>query len=298
MSRASGRSLVVLLVLACARPGAATDATTQSSTTGDSVVSTTTTTTPSITSETTTPTTTATTSAPDLGEPTCTDPQRCPPVCDTVLQNCPKGQKCTGVKPSIDEPYRGTACVADNAGQGAPAGGICFTASDGWDNCDADTMCVQFGTGEGACVPFCGGTVDAPACADATLVCARTDRLWPISVCVPPCDPLAYDCPDADIGAEAMVCQPAAVGFGCVLRGNLDGRALGEPCVQHRDCTAAAHCAPPDDVPGCAGPDGCCAAYCDLDAPSCPVAGQTCVAHFAPGEAPPNLEKVGRCAVP
>ncbi|MBZ5715844.1 hypothetical protein [Nannocystis pusilla] len=147
-------------------------------------------------------------------------------------------------------------------------------------------------------VPFCGGPVDAPTCADPALVCARTDRLWPISVCVPPCDPLAYDCPDADIGAVAMVCQPAALGFGCVLRGNLDGRALGEPCVQHRDCTAAAHCAPPDDVPGCAGPEGCCAAYCDLDAASCPVAGQTCVAHFAPGEAPPNLEKVGRCAVP
>lgn len=236
--------------------------------------------------------------APDLGAPPCTDPIRCPPACDTVLQDCPAGQKCTGVKPGLDEPYRGTACVPDNAGQGTAAGSICLTGTDGTDTCGPDSMCVQFGTGEGACVPFCAGPVDAPGCDDPALVCARVDRTWPISLCVPTCDPLAYDCPDADLGVSVMVCQPAAVGFGCVLRGDLDGHALGEPCVDHRDCVAAARCAAPDDVPGCPGPDGCCAAYCDVAAPTCPLAGQSCTAYYAPGEAPAGLEDVGLCAVP
>lgn len=242
------------------------------------------------------PTTTGT--GRDLGAPTCSDPVRCPPVCDTVLQDCPLGQKCVGVKPSLLEPYVGTACVPDNAGQGTPAGAICLNGADGSDSCDPASMCVQFGSGEGACVPFCAGSPDAPACDDPGLVCARVDHVWPLSLCVPPCDPLDYDCPDADLGAVAMVCQPAALGFGCVLRGNLNGHALGQPCENHRDCLAAARCAPPDDVPGCRGEAGCCAAYCDLSAPTCPLAEQNCVAYYAPGEAPPGLEDVGVCAAP
>jgi hypothetical protein len=188
--------------------------------------------------------------------------------------------------------------VPDNAGQGSPAGSICLNAIDGSDTCDPGSMCVQFGSGEGACVPFCVGPADAPACDDPALVCARVDRVWPISLCVSKCDPLDYDCADAELNVSAMVCQPAAVGFGCVLRGNLEGRELGGPCADHRDCIAAARCAPPGDVPGCAGSDGCCAAYCDLGAPACPLAEQSCVDYYMPGEAPPGLEDVGLCAVP
>lgn len=233
---------------------------------------------------------------PDLGGSPCTDPRRCPPACDTILQDCPAGQKCTGVKPSLHDPFSGTACVPDNAGQGAPPGSICLNSSDGADSCDERAMCMQFGSGEGTCLAFCAGPADVPGCADPAQVCARVDHRWPISLCVPACDPLAYDCPDADLGVSAMVCQPAAVGFGCVLRGNLDGHALGEPCSDHRDCIAAARCAPPGDVPGCSNPDGCCAAYCDLLAPACPLPGQSCVAYYGPGEAPPGHADVGLCA--
>jgi hypothetical protein len=221
--------------------------------------------------------------------------------CDTVLQDCPAGRKCTGVKPTLKGPYTGTACVPDNADGGSPPGSICVNATDGRDTCGPDSMCVQFGSGEGACVAFCTGTPDAPACADPQHVCARTDTQWSLHLCVPPCDPLAYDCPDVDAGALAMVCAPATVGFGCLLRGHLGGLPFAAPCINHRDCSAAAHCAPPASVPGCAGASGCCDVYCDTSAPApCPLAaeGQTCVPYHAPGEAPPGLEDVGICAVP
>ena len=51
----------------------------------------------------------------------CDDPALCPAVCDTISQGCPEGQKCSGVKPGLHDPFHGTACVPDNAGQGAPA---------------------------------------------------------------------------------------------------------------------------------------------------------------------------------
>lgn len=230
--------------------------------------------------------------ASDTGEPFS---------CDPLLQDCPAGHKCTGVKPTLEGPYTGTACVPDNADGGSAPGSICINAADGSDTCGPASMCVQFGSGEGACVSFCTGTADALACADPQQVCARTDTRWPLYLCVPPCDPLAYDCPDADVGALAMVCAPASVGFGCLLRGHLGGLPFAAPCINHRDCSAAAFCAPPGHVPGCAGEAGCCDVYCDTSAPApCPLAadGQSCVPYHAPGEAPPGLENVGVCAVP
>lgn len=236
-----------------------------------------------------------TSSEPTTGEPPCFDPMRCPAVCDTLAQDCPAGSKCTGVKPSLLAPYAGTACVPDNAGIGAAVGEICINADDGSDTCGPQSMCMQFGSGEGACLSFCSGTADAPACPDAT-VCAHIDHLWPIYLCVPACDPLAYDCPDVGQVYSAMVCAPTSPGFGCVLRGNLQGVPLGSVCADHRDCIGAARCAPASDVPGCAGA-GCCAAYCDLLAPVCPLAGQSCRPTFDPGEAPPGLDDVGVCGV-
>lgn len=224
-----------------------------------------------------------------------------PLACDTLLQDCPAGFKCSGVKPTLEGPYAGTACVPDNADGGSSPGSICINAADGSDTCGPASMCVQFGSGEGACVPFCAGAVDAPTCSDAQQVCARTDTQWPLYLCVPPCDPLAYDCPDVGVGSLAMVCAPATVGFGCLLRGHIGGLPFAAPCINHRDCTAAAFCAPPDSVPGCTGPAGCCDVYCDTSDPApCPLAadGQTCVPFYAPGEAPPGLENVGACAVP
>lgn len=235
---------------------------------------------------------TSASTASDTGEPL---------ACDTLLQDCPAGHKCTGVKPTLEGPYTGTACVPDNADGGSSPGSICINAADGSDTCGPDSMCVQFGSGEGACLGFCTGTADAPACTDPQQVCARTDTQRPLYLCVPPCDPLAYDCPDVDTGSLAMVCAPATIGFGCMLRGHLGGLPFAAPCINHRDCSAAAFCAPPGHVPGCASPTGCCDVYCDTSAPApCPLAadGQTCVPFYAPGEAPSGLEDVGACAVP
>ena len=303
---------LLLLALACAPQAASETATSETSaattqdpgpsatTTGTTEQTTTSTLTTTASGQTTsTPTTTdatATTSEP------CQDPETCPPACDTQLQNCPKGQKCTGVKPGLDTPYTGTACVPDNAGVGASPGALCFTGADGQDTCGPASMCVQFGTGEGACVPFCAGPANAPTCADPALVCASIDHLWPIALCVPTCDPLAYDCPDAGLGVSVMACTPASVGFGCVLRGNLDAAAPGEPGDDHRDCSGPALCAPTDRVFGCTHPNGCCAAYCDRSDPaSCPPGpgDQLCVPYYtAPRDAPPGLADLGLCTLP
>lgn len=250
-----------------------------------------------LTSSTTAESTTDTTTTPP-----CLDPDLCPTACDTVLQDCPEGQKCTGIKPGLDSPYTGTACVPGNAGEGGPPGGLCFTGVHGDDTCDDAGMCIQFGTGEGACLPFCAGPPAAPTCADPALVCARIDHLWPIDLCVPPCDPLAYDCPDLGVGKSLMACAPASVGFGCILRGNLGAAADGEPCDDHRDCTGPALCAAPERVFACDHPAGCCAAYCDITDPaSCPPGpgGHMCVPYYSnPDDAPPGRENVGVCTLP
>ncbi|MBK9752282.1 MAG: hypothetical protein IPO88_02040 [Nannocystis sp.] len=299
---------LLLLALACAPQAASETATSESSAATTQGLATSATD-PSSEAATSTPTTTATgettattTATSETTGAPCQDPETCPPICDTRLQNCPKGQKCTGIKPGLDTPYIGTACVPDNAGAGAPPGALCFTGADGQDTCDPASMCVQFGTGEGACLPFCAGPANAPTCADPALVCANIDHLWPIALCVPPCDPLAYDCPDAGAGVSVMACAPASVGFGCVLRGNLDAAAPGEPCDDHRDCSGPALCAPPERVFGCDHPNGCCAAYCDLGDPaSCPPGpgDQLCVPYYAaPRDAPPSLADLGLCTLP
>ncbi len=298
-ARISLHALVSLLTLACGAPaGIDAPATNTSTSSGSDALPTTS------TSQGDTGTSTGASTGPGgattANETTAND-TTAPLACDTLLQDCPAGFKCTGIKPTLEGPYTGTACVPDNADGGSSPGSICINAADGSDTCGPDSMCVQFGSGEGACLGFCTGSIDSPACADPLQVCARTDTQWPLYLCVPPCDPLDYDCPDVGVGSLAMVCAPATVGFGCMLRGHLGGLPFGAACINHRDCSAAAFCAPPGHVPGCAGPDGCCDVYCDTSDPApCPLAadGQTCVPFYAPGEAPAGLESVGVCAVP
>lgn len=290
MTRISLHGLVSLFTLACTTPAVSdtTIVSSASTSTGSSDATTTTGASPTTDQS----SSSGASTAAETGEPL---------ACDTLLQDCPAGFKCTGVKPTLDGPYSGTACVPDNADGGSSPGSICINAADGSDTCGPDSMCVQFGSGEGACVAFCTGTPGAPACADPQQVCARTDTRWPLYQCVPTCDPLAYDCPDVGTGSLVMVCAPATVGFGCHMRGHVGGLPFAAPCINHRDCSAAAFCAPPEFVPGCAGPTGCCDVYCDTDAPApCPLVadGQACVPFYAPGEAPAGLESVGACAVP
>ena len=114
-------------------PGTTSDGPGDATTTGDDSSSGTPTTTTADATTSTTSTSTSTTDTPTstahtTADPTsttdapCLDPERCPPVCDTLLPTCPEGQKCTGVKPGLGSPYTGTACVPDNAGAGGPLG--------------------------------------------------------------------------------------------------------------------------------------------------------------------------------
>ncbi|MBL8947371.1 MAG: ribulose phosphate epimerase, partial [Myxococcales bacterium] len=70
-------------------------------------------------------------------------------------------------------------------------------------------------------------------------------------------------------------------------------------CAAINTCDAGLWCAAAGAVPGCAGSDGCCTSFCDLDeGAACLGAGQECVAWFDVGEAPPGAETLGACVIP
>jgi hypothetical protein len=56
-------------------------------------------------------------------------------------------------------------------------------------------------------------------------------------------------------------------------------------------------CATAEVMPDCAG-SSCCAAFCDLSAPTCGLEGTECSAFFNAGEPPPGYENLGICIVP
>lgn len=87
----------------------------------------------------------------------------------------------------------------------------------------------------------------------------------------------------------------AALG-GVMCRGGQQ-RVFGRPLLNGQ-CISGSVCIN-TDVAGC-GDSGCCSRYCDLaDAdPDAPCgAGQVCTAWFEAGQAPPDLEFVGVCAL-
>ena len=69
-------------------------------------------------------------------------------------------------------------------------------------------------------------------------------------------------------------------------------------------CEPGLFCANAAVVPGCTGSQGCCSEFCDFEDPMATAqcagvgGGQECIAWFAEGEAPPDLDHVGACAIP
>jgi hypothetical protein len=127
-------------------------------------------------------------------------------ACDPEAQDCPSGQKCNPV--GALAPWQGTTCVPDNAGTGSPPDTPCFTGPDSTDTCDPDTMCLQLGTGEGACTAFCTD-VPADSCPAAER-CVLFDQAIGLKLCALRCDPAAPACP------RFYACVETRAGPACV----------------------------------------------------------------------------------
>jgi hypothetical protein len=171
-------------------------------------------------------------------------------------------------------------------------------AYSGWDNCDIASMCwhVDPDTLEGVCVAFCTGTEQDPVCDDPSLRCNICND-GVLILCLPHCDPLLQDCPDGEgcyWVADKFVCSPDISGP--------DAGSAGDPCEYSSACDPGLQCFDAQYVPGCAGPAGCCAPYCDVNVPSCnAAAGEECLPWWEEeDQAPtcPNLQRVGLCIVP
>lgn len=112
--------------------------------------------------------------------------------CDAEAQDCPAGEKCNPTGPALG-PWEGTTCVEDNAANGSAAGSPCFLGPESTDTCDPSSLCLQLGTGEGVCTPYC---TDSPAdSCDADQLCVLYDDAAGVKLCSLRCDLAGDDCP-------------------------------------------------------------------------------------------------------
>lgn len=221
--------------------------------------------------------------------------------CDTFARDCPAGSKCMPWAADGGDSWNATHCVMVPEGAAAPGEPCTVEGSpvSGIDDCDETSMCYFVGTsdGLGICVPFCGGTLEVPTCAAATVCSAANGGV--LNICRSLCDPLVQDCP------LTASCLPTASRdqFVCVLDGSDGGGKAGAACEFANACAPGLFCAAPATVPGCDSSVGCCSHLCDLTAPDadeqCTIGGgQECVPWFDPGTAPAAYANVGACALP
>lgn len=224
------------------------------------------------------------------------------PECDIWdPDGCPDGEKCNAYATAgtswdankcvmvMGDDQPGDDCTATD-GSGVSGNDTCAEGSMCWD-IDSETM-------NGYCVEFCTGAPNNAKCEGDTICAIYNDGVLPL--CLPSCDPLSAgaDCPN-----ERNVCiaDPGGLGFVCVLNASGDMAPYGTECQYVNSCNQGLFCAAAEAVPGCAGSQGCCSEFCDVNQPntcSGMGGGQECVPWFAMGDAPPGYEDVGGCAIP
>ena len=300
------KRIVLLLGCACGPAIGSRDASSEgSSTTSTTTTTTSTTTSAADTSSSSESSTSSNTTS--TGDETNGCPFVCPndtddpsSECSLWDQDCPAGQKCTAWATDGDT-WNALKCVPvaeDPKGVGE-ACTVEGSAVSGIDDCELGAMCfdVDPETNEGTCLAFCLGSESAAVCPDALTRCNVADE-GVLSLCIPICSPLLQDCD------EGEGCYPIGDSFSCAPdAGGPDAGVYGETCEFLNVCDPSLFCDDPGGVPDCVGPIGCCNAFCDLSVAdpdaTCPDAaqGQTCVAWYEPGTAPPGLQDVGRCTV-
>ena len=215
--------------------------------------------------------------------------------------DCPEGEKCTSVDcEGADSAWDSTVCrpIGGDATYGDPCTAVTGSGVDGYDDCAEGLMCwdIDIDTAQGYCIPFCGGSAEAPSC-DAGLKC----QVWhdgTLPICLPQCDPVlsGSDCPNSQ-----NVCVPSAGGDGfvCVLDVSGGESPVGTDCTYNNTCNQGLACVGAGSVPGCNGGSwGCCTEVCDLTlSTQCTNAGAECLAWFE-SPVPPGYEHVGFCGLP
>ena len=204
--------------------------------------------------------------------------------CEALAQDCFPTHKCV---PFATQPNSGlldgNKCMPILGDQQLGESCTLSSLTEAQDDCAGDGFCWQ-----GRCVPFCLGTAQDPVC-PIGWGCLLSGA---VALCSKQCDPLAQDCP-ANFG-----CYWAETFFDCGLTGT--PALAGQSCDEGNDCVPGLGCVDKPLVPGCVGgDDGCCTPWCNLSlgGSECPPT-TSCVAFFAPGEAPLLHEDLGVCIAP
>lgn len=220
-------------------------------------------------------------------------------LCDPWNQDCPAGEKCSPWRDGCEE-LSLTRCD-EVPRQPVPVGGPCTSEEDpfsGRNDCDIGATCwfVDPASLTGTCVSLCHGSPEAPDCTHAPgTTCVFAHDFQDAPLCLPTCDPLASACP---AGHHCHPTPHAPEAFACIPDTSAPVGAAFEPCST-TNCAPGLLCAEPEAAAvECAPGTGCCTPLCDLDAPTCPGAGQSCLPYYEIGQAPAGLENVGRCALP
>lgn len=203
--------------------------------------------------------------ATDTGDPFILEPDGGPPgpECSLWENDCPRGEKCMPYADDGGSSWNSTRCspVADDPRGVGEECTVEGNGVSGIDDCEVGAMCwnVDFETNTGECVAFCVGSEANPVCTNECTSCTINSD-GTLILCLPNCDPLAQDC------HESQGCYAVYQTFQCAPDASGDGGAAGTPCQYINVCDPGNHCAPPDQVPGCAGDEGCCTPFCDVDA--------------------------------
>jgi len=145
---------------------------------------------------------------------------------------------------------------------------------------DGDETSVDCG---GSCPP-CGVGESCATNADCAMGECVTE------VCLLACHPIQQNCADGE------GCYPVDIGFFCVQDASAAMGAFGSECEYINACDPGLACILGELVPNCTTM-GCCSPFCDVTDPNCP-APTTCLGFFEAGQAPPDLQDVGVCALP
>jgi len=212
--------------------------------------------------------------------------------CSVVEQDCAHGEKCNVWANDGGTTWNATRCFpvpTDPDGIDEPCT-VEVSGTSGVDSCAAGALCwgVSSDSLQGMCTPYCTGSNANPVCEDPWRSCNISSEVV-LLLCLPSCDPLdRATCP------KGSACYPQQGRFGCRSDESEARAGPFAPCEHDSACSPGSACISAEHVPGCpARPGRCCAPYCDLTSPACPMGTQCFVPE--PGTAAPGYEHVGFC---
>jgi hypothetical protein len=221
--------------------------------------------------------------------------------CDLWGQDCVEGEKCMPWANDGGGAWNAARCSPLDPNPAQPGDECTVQGSgvSGIDNCALGAMCwnVDPETNIGVCAALCKGSQANPICEDPMASCTIAND-GALILCLQDCNPLLMECQNGE------ACYPVNDGFQCAPDVSGDAGLFGDPCGFINVCDPGLFCAAPDSVPDCEGATGCCSSFCDIWEPdasaNCPGAagGQECVPAFDEGQATPDLENLGACAIP